>query len=195
MKVEIRADGMHISGYVNVPGRPSRPMMSALGKFIEVIEPGVFRRAIRKTAETSLLLDHDKTRVLSSTKDKTLIVTEDNVGLRAETVITDAEVIKAGKEGKLRGWSFGMVHPTSHMEERAEGELPIRRITEIERLPEVTLVLDKIPCYQSTSIEVRSGEEALIEYRACMEDVIVEEETEPKKNVDLSEYKERLKRI
>ncbi len=194
MKAEIRADGMHISGYVNVPGRPSRPMMSALGRFIEIIEPGVFRRAIEKTEEISLLLDHDKSRILSGTKDKTLIVTEDNVGLRAETIITDEEVIKAGKEGKLKGWSFGMIRPTSHMEERAEGELPVRRITEIERLPEVTLVLDKIPCYQSTSIEMRSGEEELIEYRACMEDVIVCEKTE-KDKTDLSKYKERLKKI
>ena len=37
MKAELRADGLHISGYVNVPGRESRPVLTPRGKVIEII--------------------------------------------------------------------------------------------------------------------------------------------------------------
>lgn len=194
MKVEIRADGMHISGYVNVPGRPSRPIRSAMGKFIEVIEPGVFKRAIKKASEIKMLLDHDRTRVLASTANHTMKLAEDNVGLRAETVITDEEVIREAKAGNLRGWSFGMAAPKYDVEERAEGQLPVRRIKDIGKLVEISLIVNKVPYYQATSIEMRAGEEELVEYRAEIEEVTVEEEARAEKP-DLSEYKERLKKI
>lgn len=194
MKVEIRADGMHISGYVNVPGRPSRPIRSAMGKFIEVIEPGVFKRAIKKASEIKMLLDHDRTRVLASTTNQTMKLTEDNVGLRAETVVTDEEVIREAKAGNLRGWSFGMAGPQYDVEERADGQLPIRRIKDIGKLVEISLIVNKVPCYQATSIEMRAGQEELVEYRAEIEEVTIEEEAGPEKP-DLSEYKERLKKI
>ena len=32
MRAELRADGLHISGYVNVPGRTSRPVMTPRGR-------------------------------------------------------------------------------------------------------------------------------------------------------------------
>ena len=37
MKIEIRADGAHISGYVNVTGKRSRPVITPHGKVIEEI--------------------------------------------------------------------------------------------------------------------------------------------------------------
>lgn len=195
MKVEIRADGMHLSGYVNVPGRPSRPIKSAMGKFVEIIEPGVFRRAIEKAGEIKMLLDHDRSRVLASTADQTMRLQEDNVGLRAETIITDEEVIREGKAGNLRGWSFGMVAPKYEIEERAKGQLPIRRIKDIGRLLEISLIMNKVPCYQATSVDMRADEEELVEYRAEMGSVSIEEKAEPENKPDLSAYKERLKKI
>lgn len=46
MKIEIRADGAHISGYVNVTGKRSRPVITPHGKVIEEIEPRAFEQAI-----------------------------------------------------------------------------------------------------------------------------------------------------
>ena len=46
MRAELRADGLHISGYVNVPGRESRPVMTPHGRVIEIIE----QRAFQKTS-------------------------------------------------------------------------------------------------------------------------------------------------
>lgn len=196
MKAEIRADGARITGYVNVPGRESRPISDSRGKFIEVIEPGAFKRAISKATKISLLLDHDKKRVLADTNSKSLTVEEDNVGLRADTLIDDEEVVKAAREKRLKGWSFNMRRPKSYMEERAEGELPIRHVTDFE-MDEITLVMNKVPCYSSTSVELRAGEEELTEYRALIDDVEVSELTieKPKANYDNANFKERLKNL
>ena len=50
MKIEIRADGAHISGYVNVTGKRSRPVITPHGKVIEEIEPRAFEQAIGRAA-------------------------------------------------------------------------------------------------------------------------------------------------
>ncbi|WP_419024294.1 HK97 family phage prohead protease [Emergencia sp.] len=195
MKAELRADGLHITGYVNVPGRESRPIRSPRGKFIEVIEQRAFQRAIDRAPRIDLLLDHDRNRILASTADKTLSAEEDNVGLRAETVITDEHVIKEAKAGNLRGWSFNIKNPKDEFEERADGELPVRRIKDFN-MDEISLVLNKVPAYQATSIELRADDEdEMTEYRASMEEVIVNEKAEPEKKPDLSEYRNRLNRL
>ena len=157
MRAELRADGLHISGYVNVPGRQSRPVMTPYGRVIEVIEQRAFARAIERAGNIRMLLDHDPNRVLAETENRTLTVKEDAVGLRAESVITDPEVIEGAKSGKLRGWSFNIRNPKDTLEQRAEG-LPIRHITDLD-MDEVTLVMNRIPAYSSTSIEVRADTE------------------------------------
>ena len=70
--------------------------------------PGTFQRAIDRADEVKILLNHDYSRNLGSTKTN-LKLYEDNIGLRAIAEITDAEVIQKAKEGKLRGWSFGFI--------------------------------------------------------------------------------------
>ena len=124
MRAELRADGLHISGYVNIPGRMSRPVMTPHGRVVEVIEQRAFARAIERADNIQMLLDHDHNRELASTRANTLTVKEDAVGLRAESVVTDPEVIEGARAGKLRGWSFDIKNPKDTMEERADG-LPI----------------------------------------------------------------------
>lgn len=164
MRAELRADGLHISGYVNVPGRESRPVMTPYGRVIEVIEQRAFAKAIERADNIQMLLDHDHNRELASTQANTLTVTEDAVGLRAESIVTDPEVIEGAKTGKLRGWSFDIKNPVDSLEQRAEG-LPIRHITDLD-MSEVSLIMNKIPVYSSTSIEVRADTEEAVEYRA-----------------------------
>lgn len=154
MQAELRADGLHISGYVNVPGRQSRPVMTPHGRVIEVIEQRAFAKAIGRAENIRMLLDHDPSRVLAETRANTLTVVEDAVGLRAESIVTDQEVIDGAKAGRLRGWSFNIKNPVDTIEQRAEG-LPVRHITDLD-MDEVTLVMNRIPAYSSTSIEVRA---------------------------------------
>ena len=151
--------------------------MTPHGLVIEVIEQRAFARAIeRATDGIKMLLDHDHNRVLADTADKTLTVKEDAVGLRAESVITDPEVIEDARQGKLRGWSFGFRNPVDTLEERADG-LPIRHVKDFD-MDEITLVVNKIPVYSSTSIELRAGEEENVECRAGDGDVEFEDMTE-----------------
>lgn len=198
MKAELRADGLHISGYVNVPGRESRPVMTPHGKVIEIIEQRAFARAIERAGgEIRMLLDHDRNYILADTQSGTLNVKEDEVGLRAESVVTDEAVIAGAKQGKLRGWSFNMRNVKDEVETRAEG-LPIRHVKDFD-MDEITLVMNKMPVYSSTSVEVRTGEEEDVETRAiCLEAVYSEnipDPEPPKPAYDNSEYKERFENI
>ena len=195
MRAELRADGLHISGYVNVPGRESRPVLTPRGKVIEIIEQRAFARAIERAGGINMLLDHDKTKILASTEDGTLAVREDEVGLRAESVVTDETVINGAKAGRLKGWSFNMKNVKDSIEERTEG-LPIRHVKDFD-MDEITLVMNKIPVYSSTSIEVRSNTEEEVETRAiCLEAEFCEvkqEQEVPK--FDNTAFKDRLQAL
>lgn len=195
MKAELRADGLHISGYVNVPGRESRPVMTPRGKVIEIIEQRAFARAIERAGEVRMLLDHDRNHVLADTTDGTLKVKEDEVGLRAESIVTDEAVIAGAKEGRLKGWSFNMKNVVDSIEERAEG-LPIRHVKDFD-MDEITLVMNKVPVYSSTSIEVRADAEEEVETRAiCLEAQYSEvKDPEKKPEFDNSEYKNRIEKL
>lgn len=192
MKAEIRADGLHISGYVNVPGRESRPVITPRGKVIEVIEQRAFQRALQKVDNVDLMVDHE--RKIASTKEGNLKVWEDEIGLRAEAIITDKEVIEGAKQGKLKGWSFNMMKVVDEIEERA-GKLPLRRVKDFV-MTEITLALRKHPVYSATSIEVRAEEEEEIEVRAFECEVKIKDLTENKKqNIDYTEYQNKINKL
>ncbi len=160
--MELRGDGLHISGYVNVPGRRSRPVMTPRGRVVEVIEQGAFARAIAKAQDIKLMIDHERT--VASTKAGSLKLHEDEIGLRAEAVVTDGQAIEDARAGRMSGWSFGMRNAVDEMEERADS-LPIRHVKELE-LSEVTITVKKSPVYTATMLEVRAGEETEMELRA-----------------------------
>lgn len=187
MRLETRADGLHISGYVNVTGKLSRPVITPHGKVIETIEERAFDNAIKKSGDITVTVDHDSTHVYASTNEGTLKLSEDAIGLHAEVLITDPSVIEMAEKGKIRGWSFGMYNVVDELEQRADN-LPIRHVKDF-MLDHITLVKNKIPCYSATSVEYRAESPVDIETRFM--------ETEPKIYVkpDYSELKKRLRRI
>ena len=187
MKIEIRNDTAVVSGYVNAVGRDSRPITDVRGKFVEQIEPGAFRASLERSENVDLLLNHDKSNVYASTRDGSLKLTEDSIGLRAEAVLTDAEMIRKARSGEFRGWSFGMYVGDSAMEERAEG-IPRRHVKSLNMF-EVSLIdKSRIPCYVGTSVECRAdSEDVLAELRYSEEEPeIVEEERSEPEPVDYS---------
>ena len=190
MKIEVRSDHVLISGYVNAVGRDSRPLPSPTGKFVEMVEPGVFRAALERAQDVQLLLNHDKNRVLGSVVQGNLALCEDNIGLRAECTVTDADVIEKARKGELRGWSFGMYVNNADMEERADN-IPRRHLRDID-IFEVSLIdKSKLPCYAGTSVECRADSEIMAETRS------VDDEAEIKCLIspDLSDYERRLNEI
>lgn len=190
MMGELRADGLHIEGYVNIPGRESRPVQTPRGRVNEIIEPRAFASALDEAKDVQMLLDHDRNRVLASRNAGTLELTEDAVGLRARSVITDEEVIGYARKGELRGWSFNIKNPEDSVEERA-GKLPLRRVKKFS-MDEISLIVHKIPVYSATVVEVRAGsdEDDLTEYRGIGEDFTFKDMRETTKNPNLPENRE-----
>lgn len=180
MRVEIRNDSVFISGYVNAVERLSKPIRESLhGRirtFLERIKAGVFRNALKKNDNVLVLLNHDNNRVLASTGEGSAVLTEDNIGLRAEITITDTEVVQKARDGKLSGWSFGFI--ANDDEITTEGKDEIRTVTDMDLL-EVSILDDtKAPAYYGTSIEAREGGARMKEIRADAFEQTEEQTTE-----------------
>ena len=163
MQLEYRADGAHISGYVNVTEKKSRPVMTPHGRVVEEIEPRAFEEAIKRAGNITLTVDHDSGHVYAETQNGTLTLREDSIGLHADVLIQDKNLIQLAREGKIRGWSFGMYNVQDELEQRAD-DLPLRRIKALD-LDHVTLVVNKFPVYSATSVELRADGETVLETR------------------------------
>lgn len=168
MNIEVRADGARITGYVNVTEKKSRPVITPRGKVIEEIEPRAFAEAISRAGNITVTVDHDKSHIYASTDDGTVTLKEDAIGLHADVLIKDKDLIELAQKGKIRGWSFGMYNVKDSMEERAD-DLPIRHIKALD-LDHLTLVVKKSPIYSATSVELRAGEDIELETRASLDE-------------------------
>ena len=201
MLVRVKEDKVEISGYVwvNAIERDSKPLWSRVGQFIERICKGAFKKALKRNDDVHILLNHDWTRDLGSTKAGNLELEEDNIGLKARAVITDPEVIKKARAGDLVGWSFGF--SDRDVENSIRDGMPHRAVKDLD-LAEVS-ILDrrKSPAYEGTLITARA-EEDVVHFRGedFIDEVEVKEETpednEPKqqeivdKEIDYSKYEE-----
>ena len=194
MRVEIRNDSVLIDGYVNAVGRDSKPIPYLNGKFIEQIEPRAFDKALNKTDNVDLLLNHDENRKLGSTKEGNLELFEDNIGLRAICTITDKDVIEKAKKGELRGWSFGFCVEKDRWEDTNKGYQ--RRYVEDLDLFEVSILDNrKNPAYAGTSIEMREDKEVVSECRSSDSKVIFNYQVHLNDNLDYSVYEGMIQKV
>jgi HK97 family phage prohead protease len=155
MKIQIREDSVTIEGYVNAVERASKPLNSRLGKFVEKICAGAFKRALGRAEDVRILLNHDWQRDLGGIKDGNLELEEDNIGLHARATITDPEVIKDARNGDLVGWSFGFDDVDVENARDEETGLPFRKVKDLN-LAEVSLLnRRKSPAYVGTLVNVR----------------------------------------
>ena len=181
MNVEVRGETVVITGYVNAIERYSKPIRDNLrGKvqtFIERIKAGVFKTALKRNDDVKVLLNHDMNRELANTKDGSAKLEEDNIGLRAEVIITDKEVVEKARQNRLVGWSFGF-YPNAD-EVGTEGNNTTRTLTDLD-LAEVSILDDtKSPAYYGTSIEARcEGGRVMAIREEVLNEEVVEEETQ-----------------
>lgn len=159
MRINIRADdSVEIEGYVNAVERLSKPLNSRLGKFLERICKGAFKRALERNNDVRILLNHDWGRDLGGTGDGNLKLTEDAIGLHARAIITDKEVVAQARRGDLVGWSFGF--QDRDVEETQERGLPVRNVKDLD-LAEVSLInRSKVPAYDGTLVNVRTADDS-----------------------------------
>ena len=167
MELEIRGNALHISGYVNAVEResrrlPARMCSKAKSDFVEKISAGAFGRAVSRAREIRLMFNHK--RDIGGTADGTLTLSEDNIGLKANAVVTDPEAVEAARKGEFRGWSFGFSNAVDRWEDISDG-LQRRTIDDLD-LSEVS-VLTVTPAYVGTSVEVRGEDVSETEYRSA----------------------------
>lgn len=215
MKVSIRADSVLIEGYVNAIERNSKPLMSRIGRFIERICKGAFSNALKRNDDVHVLLNHDWSRDLGSTKQGNLELTEDNIGLHARAVITDRDVIEDARQGNLVGWSFGFEDIDGGVEQRVDSEtgLPLRAVKDLNLYEVSILNRKKSPAYDGTLIMARDDDQVQFHGEAFIDEVDVEElekradeeeirnddsraeqeeHPEPDKPIDYSEYESMI---
>lgn len=160
-------------------------MLSRIGRFVERICKGAFKRAIERNDNVRILLNHDWCRDLGGTKDGNLELHEDNIGLHARATITDKEVIEKAREGSLVGWSFGF--KDREVENSVERGIPTRDVKDLDLYEVSILDRTKTPAYEGTLISVRSDEEFQYYSEPLLSNLEIRDEQAPAEQCEPSE--------
>ncbi len=152
--IEAKEDGsMTVNGYVNKTEQFSK-MLGRNEQFKEKISRGAFKRAIEKAKEIHFLAEHDGEKILSSTRNNSLELSEDANGLYMSATITPTswgkDYYELIKSGILKNMSFGF-RSIKDSWKKVEGYFE-RTVYELE-LFEVSVVKD--PAYSQSSISAR----------------------------------------
>ena len=133
-----------------------------------------FKEVISRTAlqdtfmkDVPLKYNHmDSFLILARTKNKSLVLSVDNIGLKVHAELIDThsneDVYKMVRSGLLDKMSFAFT--VSKQTWDRSGKVPVRRIESIDRLFDVSVV--DVPAYDGTSIYSRSLDLVEAELRA-----------------------------
>ena len=142
-------NGMSFSGYAAVFDSPSQPL-----PFVETIAPGAFKRSLSSRNNVRMLLNHDTSRVLGTTRAKTLRLAEDSKGLHVDADLPETtygrDLSVSMQRGDIDSMSFGFSVPKGGDSWNEDGS---RRTLREIRLHEVSVVT--FPAYEATSAQVR----------------------------------------
>lgn len=185
--VTVREDGenKHLEGYFAVFGQS----YNVFDGWVETISPGAFARTLANGADVKALWNHDSNIVLGATANGTLVLSEDDVGLKGSIAIneSDQEALNAYARvarGDVDGCSFGF-EIKEQEEWWDEDGIYHTRITEVDPLYEVSPCT--FPAYAATSISARNKSQ-LDEARERFENL-----KEQKRNKWREEMRARLK--
>jgi len=141
--------------------------------FIEVIDATALTET--KMKDVPMKYNHmDSFLILARTRNKSLTLTIDNIGLKVRAELLDThtnqDIYKMVRSGLLDKMSFAFT--VDEQVWNREGDTPKRTITKINRLYDVSVV--DTPAYDSTSIYARSLESMELELKAM--DMVEQEE-------------------
>ncbi|CAK8580915.1 phage major capsid protein [Priestia megaterium] len=154
-KVDSDSEGvLLVKGIVN--RGESEPLPAKNGKtFIEKVERGTWEKALSRGNDIHFLAEHDNGKMLASTKNKSLTLTETDEGLLMEARIAPTSWGKDYhtliEEGLLTNMSFGMAVLSDKW--TFEDGVNKRSINDLA-LFEVSVVRD--PAYKDTQIQARN---------------------------------------
>jgi len=148
LEVRAEGDGNTLVGYASVFDSPSEPM-----PFIEYVKRGAFSKTINDGADVRLLIDHEGVP-LARTKSGTLVLEEDERGLRVEADLDPsnpdaARIISAMKRGDLSQMSFAF----RIVKDNWNNDRSVRELREVQ-LFDVSVVT--FPAYEETVAELRN---------------------------------------
>jgi hypothetical protein len=136
-----------------------------LGGFREQIAPGAFAKSLLAD-DVRALMNHDKNYVLGRNRSGTLVLAEDDRGLRFEVTAPNTQwardLAESVKRGDINQCSFGFQAVRDDWR-RADG-IDERTLLEV-RLFDVSIVT--YPAYLDTNANVRSCADVLEEHRAA----------------------------
>lgn len=148
-------DKLVVEGYVNETEKWSYKMKSKKGPFIEKIEKGAFKRALNRGIDIHFLAEHDKNKILASTRNGSLTLTEDSKGLLMRATISKTsygkDYYELIKDGILRNMSFGFNVIKDSWKQGKDGTLE-RSIKDLN-LFEVSVVTN--PAYPQSNLSAR----------------------------------------
>lgn len=181
-------DKLVVEGYVNETEKWSYKLRSKKGPFIEKIEKGAFKRALDRGLDIHFLAEHDKNKILASTRNGSLTLKEDDKGLLMRATISKTsygkDYYELIKDGILRNMSFGFNVIKDTWKQGKNGILE-RSIKDLN-LFEVSVVTN--PAYPQSNLSARGMD--------LVEEVEVTEIRKENKDVStLDEYRERLKAL
>jgi len=163
--VQLRAfkndDGQKIlEGYAARYNVESKLIYENGKKFIEIIEREAFKDVL--TSDVYLTFNHSRDKVLARTINSTLFLTDDESGLffRAELNNTSAanDLYEMVTRGDVVENSFAFtVKDEGQQWSRTDEGVPLRRITRISKLIDVSVVVH--PAYPKTGVWARGFEE------------------------------------
>lgn len=173
---------MIIEGYAAKYNIESRLLSERGIKFTEILERGAF--AGHTNDEVYFTFNHSRDSIMAHTRNNTLELSEDEIGLRFKAILNDTTDSRNLYERVLRGDlvenSFGFrENPEKQKLDRVAGREPIKRISGIESLFDVSVVTKA--AYPQTEVYVRELDE--------------EETIEPEKTYDSAPYKRELELI
>ncbi|MEH6975901.1 MULTISPECIES: HK97 family phage prohead protease [Bacillus] len=155
-KIEIREDdngNRTLTGYA-VKWEKKSLVMGYYRKFREQFKNGAFTESLRSD-DQRFLWSHDTSKVLGRTKNTTLRLSEDAVGLRFELDLPNTtlgnDTYESIKRGDVDGVSFGFNMISEEIEE-PDDDLMLRTVTKAKLL-EVSAVA--FPAYPDSEVSAR----------------------------------------
>jgi uncharacterized protein len=154
-QIEVREENgiRTLSGYA-VKWEKKSHILGFFRKFREQFKKGAFADSLGKD-DQRFLWSHDTSKVLGRTKNNTLRLFEDNIGLRFEIDLPDTtlgeDTFKSIKRGDVDGVSFGFQKITDEIEE-PDDDLMVRTVTKAKLL-EVSAVA--FPAYPDSEVSAR----------------------------------------
>ncbi len=122
-------------------------------EFIEQFAPNAFKDSLSNGTDVRGLYEHDHTALLGRTSSGSLVLSEDNIGLRFELTPPDTQlgrdVLTLVERGDIAGMSFGF---RSLKEQWDTTQQPYIRTVIAAELREITVT--SLPAYRDSDVQI-----------------------------------------